>query len=90
MPSLSSVYIHCLVMLTLSLVFSLLMGSNFGLPHFLMASICGLWPLGFVFLEHKRSGDRKAREDEMLSIESKLRTLEGDVSKINLALKLRN
>ena len=78
------------VVLVVSFFLSLLLGDGFGFTQMVMAILSGVSPLVISYLDDRARVQSDAKSEELESLKAKLQSLEGEVSRINLALKLRN
>ena len=73
-----------------SFLISLLLGESFGFTQMVMGVLTGLSPLGVDYLYNRTKAQSDADKAEVISLKTHLQSLEADISRINLALKLTN
>jgi hypothetical protein len=78
------------VVLVVSFFLSLLLGDGFGMAQMVMAILTGVSPLVISYLDERSRLQSNAKSEELESLKANIQSLEAEVSRINLALKLRN
>lgn len=78
------------LVLTISFVLSLCLGDQFGFTQMAMAILTGLSPLLISYLDDRARLQSDAKTEEFTALKANVQSLEAEVSRINLALKLRN
>jgi len=73
-----------------SFLLSILLGDSFGAAQVVMAILASSSPLVVDYLYQRTLTKMDAEREEILILQSNLKSLEAEVSRINLALKLRN
>jgi hypothetical protein len=76
--------------LVTSFVISLCMGESYGFTQMAMAIISGVSPLVITYLDDRTRIQIDAESQELDALKANIQSLEAEVSRINLALKLRN
>lgn len=73
-----------------SFILSMLLGDSFGSSQVIMGFFAGLSPISLYLLGERERLKDLSRKDELEALKANIQSLEAEISRINLALKLRN